>query len=83
MNDLLSAAPQSGRISGMVGGLTSALGSQAEGLGQLVSLAGGFSKLGLDRGMIGQFIPVVLSFVQGQGGEQVKGLLEGIFSPAA
>jgi hypothetical protein len=82
MDDLLSAAPQSSGISGMFGGLPSALGSQVGGLGDLASLAGGFSKLGLNCGMIGQFISVVLSFVQGQGGDQLKGLIVRVLSPS-
>jgi hypothetical protein len=45
-------------------------------MGNMASLAGGFSKLGLDSGMIGKFIPIVLSYVQGTGGSGVKQLLE-------
>jgi len=45
-------------------------------LGNLASLAGGFSKLGLDSGMIGKFIPIILSFAQSKGGDVVKKLLE-------
>lgn len=84
MDDLLSAAPQSGGggITGAIGGIASALGGKAGGLGQLAILSGGFSKLGLDTGMIGKFVPVVLSFVQGKGGEQAKGLLERVLSPS-
>lgn len=57
------------------GGGGGALGS----LGGLASLAGGFSQLGLGGDMIGKFVPVVTSFVQEQGGDQAKGLLENIF----
>jgi hypothetical protein len=46
------------------------------GAGGLTSLAGGFSKLGLDAGMIGKFVPIILSFVQSKGGNAVKGILE-------
>jgi hypothetical protein len=80
ISDLMSAAPESsgggGGVMGAVGGIASALGGQAGGLGNLASLAGGFSQLGLDSGMIGKFVPVVLSFVQNQGGDTIKGLLE-------
>jgi hypothetical protein len=42
----------------------------------LAGLAGGFSKLGLDSGMIGKFLPIILSFVQSKGGGGVKTILE-------
>lgn len=46
------------------------------GVGGLANLAGGFSKLGLDSGMIGKFVPIILSFVQSKGGDAIKGILE-------
>ena len=82
VNDLMSAAPESGGgVMGALGGIASAMGGKAEGLGNLANLAGGFSKLGLDSNMVGQFIPVVLSFVQNQGGDGLKGLLEKVINP--
>ncbi len=75
MDNLLGAAPKSGGgIMGAIGGLTSALGGDSK-LGNLASLASGFSKLGLDSGMIGKFLPIILSFVQSKGGDQIKDLL--------
>ena len=76
INDMLKQAPQAGGIMGALGGLASAMGGEAAGIGNLVSLAGGFSQLGLDSGMIGKFVPVILSFLQSQGGDEVKSLLE-------
>jgi hypothetical protein len=32
--------------------------------------------------MIGKFIPVVVSFVQSQGGDSLKGLLEKVLKPS-
>jgi hypothetical protein len=61
---------------GTLGKMASGLGGTAGQLGTLASLAGGFSKLGMDSGMIGKFIPIILSFVQSKGGEGVKALLE-------
>ena len=52
------------------------LGGAASGLGSLASLAGGFSKLGLDAGMISKVIPIILNFVQSKGGPGVKAILE-------
>jgi len=71
IDGLIGAAPSGG---GALGGLGKVLGGG--GLGSLAGLAGGFSNLGLDAGMIGKFIPIVLSFVQSKGGDQVKGILE-------
>lgn len=76
LEGMLAAAPEDTGIAGALGGLASGLGGgKVEALGNLATLAGGFSKLGLDEGMVGKFIPIVLSFVQSKGGEGVKDLL--------
>jgi hypothetical protein len=87
MTDLLKAAPASGGgMMGALGSMASAfgggLGGKMEGLGNLANLAGGFSQLGLSADMIGKFVPVVLSFVQSQGGDSLKGLLEKVLKPS-
>ena len=79
INELISSAPESGGLAGAIGGLASSFGGGAGQLGDLASLAGGFSKLNLDADMVGKFIPIVLSFVQSQGGDTLKGLLEKVF----
>lgn len=53
-----------------------------EGLGNLAKLAGGFSQLGLSSDMVGKFVPVVLSFVQSQGGDAMKSMLEKVLNPS-
>lgn len=68
---LVGAAPASG--GGVMGMLGKAMGGQA---GDLASLAGGFSQLGMDAGMIQKFIPIVLEFVQQRGGAGAAGLLQ-------
>jgi hypothetical protein len=78
MEELLGAAPASGGLAGVVGGLASKLGGGAGKLGSLASLAGGFKDLGLDSGMVGKFIPIILSFVQSKGGDSIKNLLAGV-----
>jgi len=78
MEDLLGAAPESGGLAGMVGGLASKIGGGAGKLGSLASLAGGFKGLGLDSGMVGKFIPIILSFVRSKGGDSIKNLLAGV-----
>ncbi len=87
IGDLMSAAPATdgggGGVMGMLGGIASSLGGDAGGLGSLAALAGGFSKLGLDTDMIGKFVPTVLEYVQSQGGDGIKSLLEKVISPSA
>jgi hypothetical protein len=76
---LIGSAPAGGAgISGLggLGQMASGLGGAMGGLGSLANLAGGFSKLGLNSSMLGKFIPIILSFVQGKGGDGVKSILE-------
>jgi hypothetical protein len=75
VDDAIAAAPVESEAAGLLGGLTSALGGGAEKAGSLASLASGFDKLGLDAGMISKFLPIVLAFVQGKGGDAVKSIL--------
>lgn len=75
VENLMSAAPEAGGASGALGGLVSSLGGGVGQLGDLASLAGGFKNLDLDSGMVGKFIPVVMSFVQSQGGDAVRDIL--------
>lgn len=92
IQDLLGATPKSEAAS-VSGGLMGALGSVAssfggglggkmEGLGDLAKLAGGFSQLGLSSDMVGKFVPVVLSFVQNQGGDAMRSMLEKVLNPS-
>ena len=88
IDQLMSAAPTapepsdtSGGVMGMLGGLASHLGGSTGALGALASLAGGFSKLGLDTEMVGKFVPQVLEYVQSQGGDGVRSLLEKVINP--
>jgi len=73
VDDLISAAPEGGSVGGLLGGLASSLGGGD--LGNLAELAGGFKSLNLDADMIAKFLPIVLSFVQGKGGDSLKTLL--------
>jgi len=74
VSGLIDKAPDTGgRLLGAIGGIASSLGGDS--LGNLASLASGFSKLDLDAGMITKFVPVILDFVKGQAGEGVMGLL--------
>ncbi|MCU7915076.1 MAG: DUF2780 domain-containing protein [Candidatus Thiodiazotropha sp. (ex Gloverina cf. vestifex)] len=74
IDNLIDSAPSSGGgLGGLLGGVASAMG--ANQLGNLASLASGFSKLDLDSGMIGKFVPIVLSYLQSQGGDSVTSLV--------
>ncbi len=79
IQDLIKAAPEAGGASKLLGGLAGALGGgKAGGLADLASLAGGFSQLKLDPQMISKFAPIILSFVQSKGGQDVVKLLAGV-----
>ena len=82
LDNLLGAAPQEGGgVMGAIGGLAGALGGGGGTLGKLAglaSLASGFEQLGLNSDMIGQFVPIILSFVQNKGGDNIKELLAGV-----
>jgi len=73
VDGLIDAAPATGGgLGGLLGGVASALGGSE--LGNLATLAGGFDKLGLDAGMIGRFVPVLLSFLEAKGGGELVSL---------
>ncbi|MFP4532818.1 MAG: DUF2780 domain-containing protein [Desulfobacterales bacterium] len=86
ISQLISAAPD---VSDSSSGLSGKMGSAAEGLGSLKKTAENvnrlntvknqFSKLGLDEGMVSQFIPIVLKYANTQGGETVMNLLKGVW----
>ena len=59
----------------------SSAGGWAGNLGVLTNLTGGFDKLGMDSGMIGRFVPVVLDFVRNQNGDTVGNLMKDVLSP--
>ena len=70
IDSLISAAPQAG---GLGGKTSSLLGGSA---GSMAGLADSFSKLGLSPEMVNQFVPIVLDFVQSEGGQQTMTLLK-------
>lgn len=72
LDGLLKAAPAAGG-GGVMGMLSKAVGGNA---GDLAQLASGFSKLGLNAGMIQKFIPVIMGYVQQHGGVAAAGILQ-------
>ena len=82
MDEYLAAAPDPKTKSGLGGTLGSSLSSLGGGAakaGSMLDLTSAFSKLGMDSGTLGKFVPVVLDFVQSKGGESVAGLLKGLW----
>ncbi|WP_445372953.1 DUF2780 domain-containing protein [Methylomonas sp. HW2-6] len=79
MDGYLSSAPQlppAGSNSGLLGAAGSLLGGQNNALGSLAALAGSFQSLGMNPSMVSQFLPVVLQYVQNQGGAGAMNLLQ-------
>lgn len=76
MSQYLSAVPEPSSSSLSFGSVAGLMGEQS-GLGNLAVLAGSFQNLGMNTGMIGQFVPVVLQYVQGQSGPAMMSLLQG------
>ncbi len=79
MSSIMAAAPAAAKKSagglGGLGGMASAMGGNS--LGGIASLASSFTGLGLDGGMVQKFIPVILEYVKGSGGNGVMSLLQG------
>lgn len=82
MPQILAAAPRiaSSSTGGLLGAAGSALGASS-GLGQLANAAIAFQNLGLGAGMVNQFIPIMLQYVQNQGGSATMGLLQRVLLP--
>lgn len=74
MDRYLSSVPQ--QVTGspsLLGAAGSLMGGQ---LGSLANLAGSFQSLGMNPSMVSQFVPVVLQYVQNQGGAATMNLLQ-------
>jgi len=78
MDSLLDAAPSLAKIpgAGKIASVVEGAGGKAVGL---ASLADQFSKLKLDKAMVGKYVPVVLSYVESKGGATVANLLKGVW----
>ena len=70
IDSLISKAPQ---VGGMAGKASSLLGGSA---GSMTGLADSFSKLGLAPDMVNQFVPIIMNYVQSEGGKQAMTLLK-------
>jgi hypothetical protein len=78
MNQYLSAVPAQTAVPSATGNTTLANIGSLAGVG---SLAGSFQNLGLNADMAGKFLPIVLQYVQTQGGASTMGLLQSALLP--
>ncbi len=76
MDQYLSAVPDTKKSSNSLFSSAAELMGEGSSLGSLANLAGSFQSLGMDSSMINQFVPVVLKYVQGQGGAGAMSLLQ-------
>ncbi len=86
IEDLISQAPHVSQkksdLAGKLGGVTAGMGSLksvADSASGMALVNDQFAKLGLDAGMVSQFIPIVLSYANSAGGETVMNLLKGVW----
>jgi len=80
-SDLMNKAPaeeKSSGFGGMLGSVTSALGTNAGGLAGLASLAGKLDGLGIDMETISKFMPIISNFLESKGGDSVKGIFNSL-----
>ena len=73
IDSLIAGAPE---VGGLTGKASSLLGGSSGSMKGMTALADSFGKLGLAPDMVNKFIPVILDFVQGEGGQQAMMLLQ-------
>ncbi|WP_295625737.1 DUF2780 domain-containing protein [uncultured Nitrosomonas sp.] len=73
MDNMLSAAPA---MSNLSGNLSSLMGDSNNTLGNATALAASFQQLNLSPDMVGQFIPVITSYVSNASGPAAATLLQ-------
>ena len=86
IGDLISAAPavseSTAKTSDKMSGLAEGLGSitkAVDSANKFAAVNDQFKQLGLDTGMVSQFIPVLLSFAKSEGGEKVMDILKSVW----
>jgi len=86
IGDLIKSAPAVSEsttgTSDTMAGLTKGLGAVTEAVDSANTFAAvtdQFEQLGLDAGMVSQFIPVLLSFAESAGGESVVNILKSVW----
>lgn len=78
VQNLIGEAPEPGSgLAGAIGGLAGAVGGGGQ-LANMAAVAAGFSQLGLNPTMVSKFVPIILSFAQSKGGDQVQSILASV-----
>lgn len=86
IGDLIKSAPAvskstsdtSNKLGGLAGGLGS-LTKAVDSANTFAAVTDQFKQLGLDAGMVSQFVPVLLSFANSAGGESVMNILKSVW----
>ena len=79
VSSMVGATSKSGGgLMDAVGSIASSFGGGDSSLGNLAGLVSGFAGLDLDAGMVTKFIPVVLEFVKGKGGDGLMGIVSSV-----
>jgi len=76
VESLMAAAPKTEKGSGTLGGISSMLSENIGSVGKMAGLYNSFSRLGLSKDMVGQFIPLILDYAKSKGGETISNLLK-------
>ncbi len=76
VESLIAKAPETGKSSGLLGSASSMLGEKGGSLGKMTGLYDSFSKLGLSKEMIGQFMPIIYNYAESKGGPAISNLLK-------
>ena len=78
IEEMISSVPASGD-SGSVAAVASMLGGDSS-TGNLASLVSSFGDLGMNSDMVGKFMPIILDYLQSEGGQTVMELMKGALS---
>jgi hypothetical protein len=77
--ELVKNAPSTDSTASAAAG---ALGKAGGSTAGIASLGSSFQKLGLSTDMVGQFVPVVVDYVDKKGGSEVGGILKKVLTPS-
>ncbi len=81
MSTLTSSAPG---LDSLLGGTNSLSGSLLSGISSMDGVQSAFSALGMDSGLIQQFVPIILGFLGNQDvGSSLVGQLQSLWTPAS
>ena len=77
IDKMMGMAPKVEESSSTLGRISSMFGSSSKKVGGIAGLTSSFEKLGLSGNMVDKFIPIILDYVNKNGGEKVMSLLKG------